>query len=74
MATARVTFAPVEGAAALFTGAFCEYLTRLHDGLAARALELRRRRDEVLRAALQRRAMPAPLPASEATAGTWRVP
>ncbi len=73
MATARVTFAPVEGAAALFTGAFCEYLTRLHDGLAARALELRRRRDEVLRAALQRRAMPAPLPASEATAGTWRA-
>jgi len=26
----RVEFAPVEGAAALFTPAFCEYLTRLH--------------------------------------------
>jgi malate synthase len=74
MATTRVRFAPVEGAAALFTEAFCDYLTVLHDTLAARALELRTRRGEVLRAALQRRVMPAGLPASEATTGAWRVP
>jgi malate synthase len=74
MATTRVRFAPVEGATALFTGAFCDYLTMLHDTLSARALELRARRADVLRAALQRRAMPAALPTSEATAGAWRVP
>src|SRR5262245_39628470 len=33
----RVKFAPVEGAAALLTPAFCVYLTRLHDALDARA-------------------------------------
>ncbi len=74
MATTRVRFAPVEGAAALFTEAFCDYLTVLHDTLGARALELRTRRGEVLRAALQRRVMPAGLPVSEATTGAWRVP
>src|SRR5436853_356369 len=74
MATTRVRFVPVEGAAALFTEAFCDYLTVLHDTLGARALELRTRRGEVLRAALQRRVMPAGLPASEATTGAWRVP
>ena len=74
MATTRVRFAPVEGAAELFTGAFCDYLALLHDALSARARALRARRDEILRAALQRRAMPAHLPASEATGGTWRVP
>src|SRR5213082_3336858 len=74
MATTRVRFAPVEGAAALFTEAFCDYLTVLHDTLGARSLELRTRRGEVLRAALQRRVMPAGLPASEATTGAWRVP
>src|SRR5438067_9519347 len=74
MATTRVRFAPVEGAAALFTEAFCDYLTVLHDTLGARALELRTRRGEVLRPALQRRVLPAGLPASEATTGAWRVP
>src|SRR5438552_8888891 len=74
MATTRVRFAPVEGAAAPFTEAFCDYLTVLHDTLGAPALELRTRRGEVLRAALQRRVMPAGLPASEATTGAWRVP
>src|SRR5437667_3474680 len=73
-AATRVRFAPVEGAAALFTEAFCDYLTVLHDTLGAPALELRTRRGEVLRAALQRRVMPAGLPASEATTGAWRVP
>ena len=44
----RVKFAPVEGAATLFTPAFCEYLTRLHDQLDGRARELRARRLAVL--------------------------
>ena len=73
-ATTRVTFAPVEGAAELFTGAFCDYLTLLHDGLAARARGLRAQRDEVLRRALQQRVLPAHPPASLATTGTWQVP
>ena len=73
-ATTRVRFAPVEGAAQLFTPAFIDYLALLHDRLAARALELRAKRDEVLRRALNQHAMPAHPPASEATAGSWQVP
>ena len=34
--TSRVHFEPVEGAAALFTPAFSEFLTALHDRLHAR--------------------------------------
>ena len=44
----RVKFAPVEGAAALFTPAFCDYLARLHDRLDARARDLIARRRAVL--------------------------
>ena len=44
----RVKCAPVEGAATLFTPAFCEYLTRLHDQLDGRARELRAGRLAVL--------------------------
>jgi malate synthase len=70
----RVTFAPVEGAARLFTPAFCEYVVRLHDALGASALELRARRDEVLQRALHRHAMPGHPPVSDANRGSWRVP
>ena len=70
----RVKFAPVEGAGRLFTPAFMDYLVLLHDRLAARALELRAKRDEVLRRALGRHAMPAHLPTNEANTGSWRVP
>ena len=70
----RVTFAPVEGAAALFTPAFCDYLTRLHDRLDARARDLRARRLAVLERALRQRVLPTLPPASEASTGTWRVP
>src|SRR6267143_1386654 len=70
----RVKFAPVEGAAALFTPAFCEYLTRLHEHLDARAHDLRQRRVAVLERALRQHVLPAHPPASEATAGAWRVP
>src|SRR5437870_13485955 len=70
----RVKFAPVEGAAALFTPAFCEYLTRLHQTLDGRAHDLRQRRVAVLERALRQHVLPAHPPASEATAGAWRVP
>ena len=73
-ATSRLRFEPVEGAAALFTGPFVEYLTALHDALHAGALALRARRAEMLADALQHGRPPGPPPASEATTGDWSVP
>jgi malate synthase len=73
-ASSRLRFAPVEGAAALFTDDFVDYFVGLHDPLAPRAEELRRRRLEVLRRALEGRGLPGPLPASPATTGDWQVP
>src|SRR2546428_7737273 len=70
----RVKFAPVEGAATLFTPAFCEYLTRLHDQLDARARDLRARRLAVLERALRQHVPPSHPPTSEANTGTWRGP
>ena len=67
-------FAPVEGAVTLFTPAFCEYLTRLHDQLDARARDLRARRLVVLERALRQHVPPSHPPTSEANTGTWRVP
>ncbi len=70
----RVKFAPVEGAAALLTPAFCEYLTRLHDHLDARAHELRHRRLAVLERALRQHTLPTHPAASPANSGSWQVP
>ena len=70
----RVEFAPVEGAAALFTPAFCEYLTRLHDRLDGAARDLRKRRFAMLERALMQHTPPAHPPVSEANSGPWRVP
>src|SRR5262250_523189 len=70
----RMKFAPVEGAATLFTPAFCDYLTRLYDQLDARARDLRARRLAVLERALKQHAPPGHPPASEANTGPWRVP
>ena len=64
----------MEGAATLFTPAFCDYLTRLHDQLDARARELRARRLAVLERALRQHVPPNHPPVSEANTGTWRVP
>ena len=72
--SARVTFAPVEGAARLFTPAFCAYLTRLHDGLDARARALRAARRATLERALRQHVRPGHPPPSEATTGRWQVP
>jgi malate synthase len=73
-ATARVRFAPVEGAARLFTDDFCDYLCKLHDDFTPRVHALRRQRDAVLRRALEQGTLPSPQPASAATTGDWKVP
>jgi malate synthase len=70
----RVKFATVEGAATLFTSAFGDYLTRLHDRLDARARDLRARRRAVLERALREHTPPTHPPASAANTGTWQVP
>ena len=71
--TSRVRFEPVEGADRLFTPAFNEFLAALHDRLHTRALRLRADRARLLADAHAGR-RPAPLPASEATTGDWKVP
>lgn len=73
-ATTRVRFAPVEGAAQLFTADFCEYLCKVHDDFTPRVHALRRQRDAVLRRALEQGTLPGPQPASAATTGDWKVP
>ncbi|HKW96016.1 MAG TPA: hypothetical protein VJX92_29270 [Methylomirabilota bacterium] len=70
----RVSVASVEGAAALFTADFIDYLVGLHDEFTPRAHALRAKRDERLERALKQGRLPGPPPASAATTGTWRVP
>jgi malate synthase len=71
--TSRVRFEAVEGAERLFTPTFNQLLAALHDRLHARALKLRTERARMLADAHAGR-LPAPLPPSEATSGTWKVP
>jgi malate synthase len=74
-AAARVQFAPVEGAAPLFTQDFCVVLAGLHDRLTARAHALRARRADNLHRALHEGALPThPAGSSGVTAGDWKVP
>ncbi len=70
----RVQVAPVEGAAALFTPEFRDYLVRLCDEFTPRAHALRAKRDERLVRALKQGRLPEPLPASAATTSDWKVP
>lgn len=72
MSSGRLNYAPVAGADQLFTPEFIDYLVALNDRLAARVNDLRRRRDEVLRAALDGRQPTLP-PPSEATTTAWKV-
>ena len=71
---ARVSAAPVDGAAALFTPPFLEYLVALCDEFTPRVHALRAARDARLDRALRGGQLPAPLPPSEVTRGAWRVP
>jgi malate synthase len=73
-AAARARFAPVEGAAQLFSSAFLEYLVGLHDRLTARAHALRRRRAEVIDRALHQHLLPTHPPPSVINTGDWKVP
>ena len=59
--TDRVIFAPVEGAAELFTPPFVEYLALLHDRFTGKVHELRAKRAEVLKVALHQGILPAHL-------------
>jgi malate synthase len=72
--TERVRYAGVEGAAELFTPAFLDYLVRLHDEFTPRVRALLASRAAVLERALRQGVLPAPLPPSAATSGSWRVP
>lgn len=74
LATPRVRFAQVSGAAELFTPAFVDYLVRLHDEFTPRIHGLRARRTEMLKAAHEQGIMPTHLPVSEINTGNWRVP
>jgi malate synthase len=73
-AGARLRWAPVDGAAQLFTPAFAEYLVALHDRFTAPIHALRARRAEVLGRALSQGHPPGYPPASEVNTGDWQVP
>jgi malate synthase len=73
-AASRVRFAPVEGAAELFTPAFLDVLVPLHERFAPRIRELLAQRAEALARALKQGVLPTHPPRSEANTGTWKVP
>ena len=73
MASTRVRFAPVEGAAQLFGPDFNDYVVALHDTVGARISDLLAKRAAMLKAAHEGRP-PGPRPASAATTGHWQVP
>ena len=70
----RFRYEAVEGADALFTPSFIDYLLALHDQLAPRIATLMARRAEALARALGQGALPAHPPAGPATTGDWKVP
>ncbi|MBI2152747.1 MAG: hypothetical protein HYU24_03455 [Candidatus Rokubacteria bacterium] len=67
-------FAPVEGAAELFTPPFTDYLVRLHDQFTPRVHALRAARAEVLKKALHQGIQPTHPPLSPINTGDWQVP
>src|SRR5256884_9040260 len=73
-AATRVKFAPVEGAAPLFTPVFLDYLVDRHDRFTPRIGELLARRAEALTRAHTRSVLPSNPPTSAATTGDWHVP
>ena len=70
----RVTYANVEGADEVFTTEFLEYFVAAHDRFVGRVHDLRAKRAEVLRRALEDDVMPAHPPVSEINTTEWKVP
>jgi malate synthase len=74
IAASRMRFAPVEGAAELFTPPFLEYVLRLHEEFTPRIHALRAKRADMLEQAHQHGIMPAHPPQSAINTGDWKVP
>jgi malate synthase len=74
MTAARLRFAPVPGAAELFSPAFVDYLLTLHDRFGPRVEQLREKRAEMLRDALERGILPSHPPRTGINSGDWHVP
>ncbi len=74
----RVTFASIEsegeGAAELFTPAFCDYLTHMHDAFAPRVAAAREARADAARSARADLRLPASPAPSAITTEPWQVP
>ena len=70
----RVAYASVEGADEVFTAEFLEYFVAAHDKFVGRIHDLRTKRAEVLRRALEDGVMPAHPPVSEINTTDWSVP
>ncbi|MGH8064773.1 MAG: hypothetical protein ACRERE_05930 [Candidatus Entotheonellia bacterium] len=74
LATPRVRYGQVTGAAELFTPAFVDYVVRLHDAFTPRIHGLRAKRAEMLKAAHAQGILPTYLPLSAINTGDWQVP
>jgi malate synthase len=71
---ARFRYEPVEGAPALFTDRFVEYLLALRDRLTPTIATVLTRRAEAVRRAVTRGVLPGHPPHSAANTGDWKVP
>jgi malate synthase len=71
---ARLHYEAVEGADALFTPAFVDYLLVLHDRLTPPIRTVLARRAEALQRAVTQGVLPAHPPAGPASTGDWKVP
>jgi malate synthase len=74
MTDARFRYEPVEGAQALFTDRFVEYLLALHDRLAPQIATVLAHRAEAVRRAVTQGALPGHPPRGAAGTGDWKVP
>ena len=70
----RVAYANVDGADEVFTAEFLGYFVAAHDKFVERVHDLRAKRAEVLRRALEDGVMPAHPPVSEINTADWSVP
>jgi malate synthase len=70
----RLRYDAVEGADALFTPSFVDYLLALHDALTPRIRVLMARRAEALERALRQGVLPSHPAPGPATTGDWKVP